>query len=304
MGILVSENTSVIIQGITGREGVSFSRTMLEYGAKVVAGVTPGRGGRTVNGVDVYNRVTEALEKHPADASIVSVPPAHARAAAIEALEAGLRLVMILTERVPLRDTLIILETARRYQARIIGPNTLGLIAPGVTKLGMAGGPLADTSRAYSPGPVGIASRSGGMMTEVADLLTRQGIGQSTCVNVGGDRVVGTNFLDLADLFDKDPQTKALVLFCEPGGSIEERLAERVGEGKIRTPIVAFVAGRFMDDMPGVRFGHAGSMVEGSRGTAAGKMEAMSRAGIRVAQSLSDIVPLLRECLGQNGGSK
>ena len=304
MGILVTKDTRVVVQGITGREGVAFSRDMIAYGAKIVAGVTPGKGGLAVNGVAVYNRVAEALEEHPAEASIVSVPPARALAAALEALEAGVKLVMILTERVPLRDTLEILESARKHDARIIGPNTLGLISPGVTKLGMAGGPLEDTSKAYTPGPVGIGSRSGGMMTEVSDLLTRHGLGQSTCVNVGGDRVVGTNFLDLADLFDKDPQTEAVFFFCEPGGSIEEQLAEKVKTGEITIPIVTFIAGKFMDDMPGVRFGHAGSMVNGTHGTASGKMEAMEGAGIRVARRLSDIVPLLKECLAKKGGSK
>jgi len=179
----------------------------------------------------------------------------------------------------------------------VIGPNTLGLISPGRLKLGMAGGPVADARKAYRPGPVGIASRSGGMTTEIANLLTTHGIGQSTCVGVGGDPLVGSNFLDLAPLFDRDPETKVLVLFCEPGGVVEEALADWVATQKIGLPMVAFVAGRFVDEMPGVRFGHAATIVEGDRGSASAKVAALEKAGIDVAQAFSDIVPLVKKYL-------
>jgi succinyl-CoA synthetase alpha subunit len=177
--------------------------------------------------------------------------------------------------------------------ARVIGPNTLGLISPGIIKLGMAGGPVDDVRKAYIPGPVGIASRSGGMTTEVANLLTTQGIGQSTCVGIGGDPVVGSNFLDLIPLFDSDPATKAVVLFSEPGGVIEERLADYVTEKGVKLPIVAFIAGRFVDEMPGVRFGHAATIVEGDQGSARGKVARLREAGIHVAESFSDIARIV-----------
>ena len=190
-----------------------------------------------------------------------------------------------------------ILETARASGARVIGPNTLGIISPHSVKLGMAGGPIEDVKKAYMPGAVGIASRSGGMTTEIANLLTTHGIGQSTCVSIGGDPIVGSNFLDLIPLFDQDPETKAVVLFCEPGGVVEENLAKLVASGEVGVPIVAFVAGRFVDAMPGVRFGHAATVVEGERGSAAGKIEALEASGIHVAGAFSEMVPILEGLL-------
>jgi succinyl-CoA synthetase alpha subunit len=219
------------------------------------------------------------------------------KGAALEALDNGIKLLVIITERVPRRDVIEFLEAASEKGARVIGPNTLGLISPHTVKLGMAGGPVEDVKKAYMPGPVGIASRSGGMTTEIANLLTTHGIGQSTCVGVGGDPVVGSNFLDLLPLFNEDPDTKAVVLFCEPGGVIEENLAELVGAKKISIPIVAFIAGRFVDSMPGVRFGHAATIVEGEKGSAKGKIESLKKAGIQVVESFSDIVPILRDFL-------
>ena len=297
MAILADENTRVIVQGITGREASTFSKDMLDYGTKVVAGVTPGKLGQKVHGIPVYDTVRQALDKHPAEASVISVPPGLAKEAVMEALHNGIQLVVLVTERVPRKDTVEFLELAREKHAQVVGPNTLGFISPEKVKLGMAGGPLEDVKKAYMPGPVGIASRSGGMTTEIANLLTHNGIGQSTCVGVGGDAVIGTNFLDLIPLFENDPETKAVVLFCEPGGVIEERLAERVLKEKISIPIVAFVAGRFVDRMPGIRFGHAATIVEGDQGSTKGKIAMFERAGIRVADSFSDIVTILKECL-------
>ncbi len=294
MAILANEDMRIIVQGITGREAVTFTKDMIDYGSKVVAGVTPGKGGQTVHGVPVFDTVYQAVREHSAEASVISVPPAMVRGAALEALSNGIKLLVIVAERVPRRDTIEVLEVARTDGAVVIGPNTLGMINPHTVKIGMAGGPVENVKSAYMPGPVAIASRSGGMTTEIANLLTTHGIGQSTCVSIGGDPVVGSNFLDLVPLFEKDPDTKAIVLFCEPGGVIEERLSEMVLSDGIRTPIVAFVAGRFVDRMPGVRFGHAATIVEGKKGTTAGKIEHFRRAGIHVAEGLDDIVSIVK----------
>lgn len=297
MTILADENTRVIIQGITGREAATFTKDMLDYGTSVLAGVTPGKGGQRVHGIPVYDTVRQALNENPADATVISVPPALVKGAVLEALDNGIRLLVVVSERVPRKDTIEFLEVAREKGARIIGPNTLGLISPHDIKLGMAGGPVNDVKKAYMPGPVGIASRSGGMTTEIANLLTTNGIGQSTCIGIGGDPVVGSNFLDLIPLYDKDPETKAVVIFCEPGGIIEEKLAEFVLNEHILLPVIAFIAGRFVDDMPGVRFGHAATIVEGNKGTTKGKIAMFKKAGIRVAENFSDIVGITREYL-------
>ena len=295
MAILADENVRVIVQGITGREASTFTKDMMDYGTHVVAGVTPGKLGQTVHGVAVYDTVRQALKAHPAQASVISVPPALVKDAVIEALDNDIKLVVVISERVPRKDTIEFLEVAGENNARVIGPNTLGLISPGKIKLGMAGGPVGDVEKAYMPGFVGIASRSGGMTTEVANLLTANGIGQSTCIGIGGDPVVGSNFLDLIPLFENDPETKVVVLFSEPGGVIEENLSERVMVEKFKTPIIAFIAGRFVDDMPGIRFGHAATIVEGDRGTTKSKISMFNKAGIRVAESFSDIVRIARE---------
>ncbi len=297
MAILADQNTRVVIQGITGREATTFTKDMVDYGTRVVAGVTPGKKGQQVHGIPVFDTVRQALKEHPAEASVISVPPALVKGAVLEALDNGIGLIVVVSERVPRKDTLAFLEAARENNARVIGPNTLGLISPQILKLGMAGGPVEDVRKAYMPGPVGVASRSGGMTTEIANLLTTNGIGQSTCIGVGGDPVVGSNFLDLIPLFAKDPETKVVVLFCEPGGIIEEKLAEQVLAENIALPIVAFIAGRFVDAMPGVRFGHAATIVEGGRGTTSGKIAMFQKAGIRVAESFSDIVKITKEYL-------
>jgi succinyl-CoA synthetase alpha subunit len=297
VAILANEQTKVIVQGITGREAATFTKDMLDYGTKVVAGVTPGKQGQEIHGIPVYDTVRRALREHPAEASVISVPPALVKGAALEALDNGIELLVVVSERVPRKDTIEFLEVAREKSARVIGPNTLGFISPHRVKLGMAGGPVGDVKKAYMPGSVGVASRSGGMTTEIANLLTTNGIGQSTCVGIGGDPVVGSNFLDLIPLFKNDPETKAVVLFCEPGGITEEKLAAQVMREKISLPIVAFIAGRFVDHMPGVRFGHAATIVEGNRGTTKGKIAMFKKAGIRVAESFSDIVPLIKDGL-------
>ncbi|MDP6560486.1 MAG: CoA-binding protein, partial [Candidatus Binatia bacterium] len=238
MSILADENTRMIVQGITGREAVTFTRDLLDYGSHVVGGVTPGKGGREVHGVIVYDCVRQVTQQHRVDASIISVPPAFVRGAAFEALENGIRLVVIVTERIPRRDVAEIISLARRTGARVIGPNSLGILSPHRCKVGMVGGRAHDVRKAYSPGDIGIISRSGGMTTEIANLLTLSGIGQSTCVSVGGDPIVGATFTDLIPLFQVDALTRGTVIFCEPGGSAEEELAQYVRATPGLKPII------------------------------------------------------------------
>jgi succinyl-CoA synthetase alpha subunit len=297
MAILADETTRIIIQGITGREASAAAKDSLDYGVNVVAGVTPGKGGSEVYGVPVYDTVRAALAAHPADASVVSVPATFAKDAALEALENGIRLVVILTERIPRRDVVEVVTRARELNARVIGPNSLGLISPDRTRVGMVGGRAADVRKSYKRGPVGILSRSGGMTTELANLLTLHGIGQSTCVSIGGDTIVGSTFTDLLPLFESDGQTRVVVIFGEPGGGQEEALAEYVAARGPRLPIVAFIAGRFADEMPGVRFGHAAAIVEGRSGSPKEKVATLRKAGVLVADEFSEVAELVKHSL-------
>jgi succinyl-CoA synthetase alpha subunit len=297
MAILADAGTRILIQGITGREAATFALESLRYGARIVAGVTPGKGGQQVHNVPVFDTVAKAVAAEPCEVAIISVPAPFVLDAAGEALAHGLRLLVILTERVPRADVVALLELARMAGARVIGPNSLGVISPGRTRVGMAGGDAASVRRAYDPGPVGVISRSGGMMTEIANLLTQHGLGQSTCVSIGGDPIIGTTFVDLLALYEADPETRALVLFCEPGGTMEERLAERLLACASRLPIIAFVAGRFADRVQGVRFGHAGAMVVGEHGSPAAKIVRLRDAGVKVADKLQDIPGLVRAAL-------
>lgn len=297
MAILADQDSTILIQGITGREATTFARESLRYGARVVAGTSPGKGGSEVHAIPVYDCVRDALRRHRVDISVISVPPAFARDAALESIGNGIRLVVILTERVPRRDVVDVLGHAAMAGTRVIGPNSMGFICPGKTKVGLVGGPAADVAKAYQPGPVGIASRSGGMTTEIASLLTQEGIGQSTCVSIGGDAIVGTTFVDVLRLFDADPETKALVIFCEPGGSQEESLADLVRVNHVRIPVVAFIAGRFVDSRPGQRFGHAGAVIERGMGTTREKSRRLREAGVIVADALSEIPGIMRQLI-------
>ncbi len=287
----------MLVHGITGREAADFTRESLRYGTRIVAGVTPGKGGAQVHGVPVYDSVRCALREHSCNASLISVPAPMASDAAHEAMENGLRLLVILTERISRKDVVTIMETARECGASVVGPNSLGVISPHQARIGACGGAEASIRKAYLPGPVGVMSRSGGMMTEIANLLTQAGIGQSTCVSVGGDPIVGSTFLDLLPQYEGDAETKALVLFCEPGGSMEEQLAERLKSRPSRIPIVAFVAGRFTDKNQGMRFGHAAVIVEGKSGSPSGKVAALREAGVIVADKLSQIPQLVRTAM-------
>ena len=302
MSILITKDTTFIIQGITGREAVSLTRENLAYGAKIIGGVTPGRAGRDIYGVPVYDSVREIVVKHgQPDGSIVSVPPRFTRDAVFEALENGIKLVVVVTENIPRKEVAQMVELAALRGARIIGPNCLGMISPGEAKMGGVGGPAANTRQAYSKGPIGVMSRSGGMTTEIASTLTAAGLGQSTCVSIGGDAIVGTTYAELMPLFEADTETKAIAIYSEPGGRMEAELAEWVTRNKSRLPIVAFMAGRFMDEMKGMRFGHAGTIVEGKEDTTAEKIARMEAAGISVAERIEEIPGLIRKRLAAKG---
>jgi len=303
VSILLTEDTTFIVQGITGREAVNLTRECLDYGkgAKVVGGVTPGRKGRDVHGVPVFDTVEQAVEHHgaPVNGSVVTVPPAFTKDAVFEALEHGIELIVIVTERIPRRDVAQMVELADSKDARIIGPNCLGVIVPDVIKMGGIGGPAQDAAKAYTPGPVGVMSRSGGMTTEISSTLTAAGLGQSTAVSIGGDAIIGSTYTELMPLFEADEQTQAIVIYTEPGGRMEADLSRWVTENNSRLPIVAFMAGKFMDEMPGMSFGHAGTIVEGKADTAAEKIERLREAGITVAEEIAEIPGLVKERLGQ-----
>jgi succinyl-CoA synthetase alpha subunit len=301
MSILINKDTTFIVQGITGREAVNLTRENLDYGSKIVGGVTPGRRGRDVHGVPVYDTVEQVVEANgrPPDGSVVTVPPAFTRDAVFEAIEAGVKLIVIVTERIPRYQVAQMVELANLRGARIIGPNCLGIICPGEAKMGGIGGPAVDARKAYTPGPVGVMSRSGGMTTEISSTLTAAGLGQSTAVSIGGDAIIGSTYSELMPLFEADEQTEAIVIYTEPGGRMEYELARWVQDNNSRLPIVAFMAGRFMDEMPGMSFGHAGTIVEGKADTATEKIAHLERAGIRVAEEIAAIPELVKERLGE-----
>ena len=307
MSVLVDAETTFIVQGITGREAVNLTRECLDYGAgaRIVGGVTPGRLGRDVHGVPVFDTVEQAVAHHagPIDGSVVTVPPAFTRDAVMEAISQGVKLVVIVTERIPRRDVAVMVEFAGAHGARIIGPNCLGIIVPDVIKMGGIGGPARDAAKAYSSGPVGVISRSGGMTTEMSSTLTAAGLGQSTAVSIGGDAIIGTTYAELMPLFEADEQTEAIVIYTEPGGRMEAQLASWVTENASRLPIVAFMAGRFMDEMPGMSFGHAGTIVEGKEDTATEKIARLAAAGITVAERIEDIPELVKQGIAARKGA-
>ncbi len=302
MSILLNKDTTFIVQGITGREAVNLTRECLDYGSKIVGGVTPGRKGREVHGVPVFDTVAQAVSHHggPIDGSVVTVPPAFTKDAVFEAILGGIKLVVVVTERIPRGDVAQMVELADLHGARIIGPNCLGLIVPEVCKMGGIGGPAKDAAKAYAPGPVGVMSRSGGMTTEISSSLTQAGLGVSTAVSIGGDAIIGSTYAELMPLFEADEQTKAIVIYTEPGGRMEAQLAEWVAEHESRLPIVAFMAGKFMDDeeMKGMSFGHAGTIVEGKEDTATEKIARLEAAGIRVVERIDQIPTVVKEKIG------
>jgi succinyl-CoA synthetase alpha subunit len=302
VSILLSEDFTFIVQGITGREAVNLTRECLDYGSKVVGGVTPGRKGREVHGVPVFDTVEQVIESvgYVPDGSVVTVPPAFTKDAVFEAIGRGIKLVVIVTERIPRRDVAQMVELADQRGARIIGPNCLGVIVPGVCKMGGIGGPARDAAKAYAPGPVGVMSRSGGMTTEISSTLTAAGLGVSTAVSIGGDAIIGSTYAELMPLFEADKQTEAIVIYTEPGGRMEAQLAEWVTENDSRLPVVAFMAGRFMDsdEMKGMSFGHAGTIVEGREDTATEKIARLEAVGIPVVERIDEIPDRIKEKLG------
>ncbi|HEU5252425.1 MAG TPA: CoA-binding protein [Solirubrobacterales bacterium] len=302
MSILLDKDTTFIVQGITGREAVNLTKECLDYGSKVVGGVTPGRKGREVHGVPVFDTVAQAVEHHgsPIDGSVVTVPPAFTKDAVLEAIENGIKLIVVVTERIPRGDVAEMVELADMRGARIIGPNCLGLIVPEVCKMGGIGGPAKDAAKAYQPGRVGVMSRSGGMTTEISSSLTQAGLGVSTAVSIGGDAIIGSTYAELMPYFEADEQTEAIVIYTEPGGRMEAQLAEWVKDNNSRLPIVAFMAGKFMDDdeMKGMSFGHAGTIVEGVEDTATEKIARLEAAGIRVVERIDEIPDVVKEKLG------
>jgi succinyl-CoA synthetase alpha subunit len=302
MSILLSKDTTFIVQGITGREAVNLTKECLDYGSKIVGGVTPGRKGREVHGVPVFDTVNQAVEHHggPIDGSVVTVPPAFTKDAVLEAIENGIKLIVVVTERIPRGDVAQMVELANLRGARIIGPNCLGLIVPEVCKMGGIGGPAKDAAKAYQPGRVGVMSRSGGMTTEISSSLTAAGLGVSTAVSIGGDAIIGSTYAELMPYFEADEQTEAIVIYTEPGGRMEAQLAEWVKDNNSRLPIVAFMAGKFMDDeeMKGMSFGHAGTIVEGKEDTATEKIARLEAAGIRVVERIDEIPDVVKEKIG------
>lgn len=286
MGIIIDENTHAIVQGITGTQGSFHTKLMLEYGTKIVAGVTPGKGGTNIHSVPVYDTVEEAKEKHQVNASIIFVPAPFAADAALEALENGIRTIVIITEHIPIKDCIEVINHAKQVNATVIGPNTPGIITPGKSKLGIM------PAHIFKPGNIGMVSRSGTLTYEIAASLTRSNLGQSTCLGLGGDPITGLNFIDTLKMFKTDPQTKAVVLIGEIGGNLEELTAEFIAKEKYPKPVVAFIAGRSAP--PGKRMGHAGAIVMGKAGTAESKIEALRKAGVKVAEKPSDVAKLLR----------
>jgi succinyl-CoA synthetase alpha subunit len=289
MGVIVNSQTKTIVWGITGTQGRFHTKLMLEYGTKITAGVTPGRGGTVVEGVSVYDTGEEALQNHEANAAIVFVPAPFAADAAQEAIESGLKTVIIITEHVPVKDSIQVMARAKRDKVTVIGPNTPGIIRPGMCKLGIM------PAHIFQRGLVGVASRSGTLTYEIASGLTASGLGQSTCIGLGGDPIVGMSFVDILKMFEKDKQTKAVALIGEIGGNAEEQAAEFIRQEDYPKPVVAFIAGRTAP--PGKRMGHAGAIIMGKAGTAESKIEAFKAVGVAVADRPRDVAKLLTERL-------
>ena len=292
MAILVDENTKVLVQGITGRDGSFHTRLMLDYGTKVVAGVTPGKGGQEVHGVRVYNTVKEAVEETGANTSIIFVPPKFAVDAIFEAAEAGIKLIVTITEGIPALEESKVFDFLKKVGARMIGPNCPGIISPGKCKVGIL------PAHIFKEGDIGIVSRSGTLTYEIVYNITKSGFGQSTCIGIGGDAIIGTNFIDVLSLFEKDPQTHGVVLIGEIGGTDEQEAAEFIRDHMTK-PVVAFIAG--LTAPPGKRMGHAGAIISGSEGTAKEKIEKFKECGVPVANIPSEIPALLKQVLKEKG---
>ncbi len=290
MSVLVNETTRVLVQGLTGREGTFHAQQMLEYGTKVVAGVTPGKGGTKHLDVPVFHTVADAVRETHADVSLIFVPPPYAADAILESMDSDLPLVICITEGIPTLDMVRVAAALRESKTRLIGPNCPGIISPGKCKIGIMPG------RIHKQGNVGVVSRSGTLTYEAVDQLTRLGIGQSTCIGIGGDPIIGTSFLDAIRLFNEDPETHAIVMIGEIGGNAEQQAAEYI-KANVKKPVVGFIAGQTAP--PGRRMGHAGAIISGGSGTAEEKYEAMKAAGIHTVESPADIGQTLAAVLAK-----
>jgi succinyl-CoA synthetase alpha subunit len=291
VAILVNENTRVLVQGITGREGSRHTQYMLQYGTKILAGVTPGKGGQSVHGVPVFDTVEEALRKFPEiNTSIIFVPAQFAADSVYEAIDAGIKLIVIITEHIPIHDTLRFVNYAKRRGVTIIGPNCPGVVSPLKSKVGILPNHIYTKS-----GPVGIVSRSGTLTYEISYHLTQAGIGQSTVVGIGGDPIVGTDMVEVIKMFEEDPETKYIVVIGEIGGTMEERVAQYIGSGKVTKPVVAYIAGRTAP--PGKRMGHAGAIVSMGMGSYESKVRAFQEVNVPVARTPTEVVKLIKKLM-------
>lgn len=302
MAILINENTTVLVQGITGREGSARTRFMLDYGTKVQCGITPGRGGAEVWGVPVYDSVKEAIEVHgPVDASVAFVPGPQVKGAVVEAIESGIKFIVVPAERVPLHDSLEMIALGRKKGARILGPGSLGLVSAGKAAMGWLGGSEEFAREIFKPGPVGVMSRSGGQTSTVVWSLAQAGIGTTTAMHVGAEPILGSSFAEILPLFEEDEETEAVVLFGEIGTVAEEEAAEVVKEGRFTKPLVAYIAGRTLP--AGMRFSHASAIIERGRGTAESKVKALEAVGAYVVERPQEIAITLTKVL-KGGESK
>ncbi len=288
MAIFIDGNTRVLVQGMTGNQGSFHTGQMLAYGTKIIGGVSPGKGGQKVEGVPVYNTVFEAMEKETADASILFIPAPFAKDAAYEALEAGVKIIVLIPEHIPLHDAMDIMSFAKQKGAVAVGPNTFGLVSSGSCKIGIM------PNRYFIPGPVGVVSRSGTLCYEIVGHLTENEIGTTTVVGLGGDRVVGLNFIDVLKRFEEDDETKTIILVGEIGGSSEEEAAAYI-KNSISKPVIAYLAGKSAP--PGKRMGHAGAIIERGRGTFESKVDALTKAGVKVAELPAQVPAMIKEVL-------
>ncbi|HBV87578.1 MAG TPA: succinate--CoA ligase subunit alpha [Desulfosporosinus sp.] len=294
MAILVDKTTNVLVQGITGKQGLFHTQQMLAYGTKIIAGTSPGKGGTTIEGIPVFDSVRAACENHKIDASVIFIPAAYAKDAALEALEAGIKVVVVVTEHIPVHDEMILIAYARRLKATVIGPNTFGIVSSGKCKMGIP------PNQFFIPGSVGVVARSGTLTYEIVGNLTAQGIGQSTVVGMGGDRVVGLTFVDVLKQFEQDPETKVVVLIGEIGGNSEEEAAEYIKE--MTKPVVAYIAGKSAP--PGKRMGHAGAIIERGKGTYDGKVKALALAGAKVAELPFEVPGIVKEIIDKESSQQ
>ncbi len=295
MSILVDKKTKVLIQGITGKQGALATKEMLDYGTKVLCGVTPGKGNQEIHNIPVYNTIKEALAEHnDVNTTIISVPPFNAKDATFEAISNEIPLINLITEQIPIHDTAKILAYAKEKNVRIVGPASIGIISPGKSKIGYIGG---STNRSFMPGNVGIISKSGGMCSEISLILKQHNLGQSTVIGIGGDVLLGTDFVDALKLFQDDEETKAIVLYGEIGGTYEEDAAQYIIETNYKKPVIAFISGKFTSMFPNITLGHAGAIIEGNKGTRDNKIKELKKAGVIIADIPYDIGNLVKEVL-------